>query len=215
LQGTLSPLYSNAPVGDARRLPDPLHSQAHTVIDLGDEFFMTGRLHPMIDNDLRIRRLRQEAADPEVGMLLLDVVLGEGSHSDPAGELAPVISQVGRPGLDVVAIVVGTDEDPQNVQSQVRQLKDAGVVVFRTVAEAVNYINLKSVGRWRSGFPPVDLDGLVAPVHAINVGLESFYESLLAQGAPAVQVDWRPPAGGNEKLAALLSRMKKGSDTGA
>jgi len=24
-----------------------------------------------------------------------------------------------------------------------------------------------------------------------------------------VQVDWRPPAGGNERLAAILAKMKK------
>jgi FdrA protein len=44
----------------------------------------------------------------------------------------------------------------------------------------------------------------------INVGLESFAESLVAQGAESVQVDWRPPAGGNEKLMAILERMKTG-----
>ncbi len=41
----------------------------------------------MIDNDLRIRRLLQEAGDPEVAVILLDVVLGYGAHPDPAGEL--------------------------------------------------------------------------------------------------------------------------------
>ena len=69
-------------------------AKAHTIIDLGDEFFMVGRLHPMIDNDLRIRRMKQEAADPEVGLILFDVVLGEGSHPDPASELAPVIEEI-------------------------------------------------------------------------------------------------------------------------
>ncbi len=69
-------------------------AEAHTIIDLGDEFFMVGRLHPMIDNDLRIRRMKQEAADPEVGMILFDMVLGEGSHLDPAGELVPVIKEI-------------------------------------------------------------------------------------------------------------------------
>ncbi len=76
LQAILSPIYSNAPITADQTLKDPLHSEAHTIIDLGDEFFMVGRLHPMIDNDLRIRRMKQEAADPEVGMILFDVVLG-------------------------------------------------------------------------------------------------------------------------------------------
>lgn len=208
LQTTLSPIFSNIPISDSQRLPNPLHSSAHTVIDLGDEFFMVGRLHPMIDNDLRIRRLRQEAADPEVGLILLDVVLGEGSHPDPAAELAPAIKAIGRPGLEIVAIVVGTEDDPQNLQSQIQQLEAAGVLVFRSVAHAVNYISMKHAGSATNAHPPVRVDGLAASVQAINVGLQSFYESLLAQGAQAVHVEWSPPAGGNEKMAALLSRMK-------
>ena len=94
LQTVLSPIYSNAPISESQKLPDPLKSQAHTIVDLGDDVFMVGRLHPMIDNDLRLRRLRQEAADPEVGLILLDVVLGEGAHPDPASELAPAIKEI-------------------------------------------------------------------------------------------------------------------------
>ena len=56
---------------------------------------------------------------------------------------------------------------------------------------------------------PVDLETLKQPLAAINVGLESFFDSLISQGAQAVQVDWRPPAGGNERLASLLAKMKK------
>jgi FdrA protein len=46
------------------------------------------------------------------------------------------------------------------------------------------------------------------PLSAINVGLELFTESLLAQDAAVIHVDWKPPAGGNEHLMALLQRMK-------
>jgi len=38
--------------------------------------------------------------------------------------------------------------------------------------------------------------------------LKSFAESLTAQDAPVVQVDWQPPAGGNGKLMAILERMQ-------
>jgi rod shape-determining protein MreC len=41
-------------------------------------------------------------------------------------------------------------------------------------------------------------------LQVINVGLESFAEDLRAEGVPVVHVDWRPPAGGNARLAALL-----------
>jgi FdrA protein len=60
-----------------------------------------------------------------------------------------------------------------------------------------------------ASFVPVPLESLTDPVAAINVGLESFHASLLGQGARSVQVDWKPPAGGNERLASLLQRMKK------
>jgi FdrA protein len=193
---------------DNQSLRDPLKSEAHTIIDLGDEFFMVGRLHPMIDNDLRIRRLRQEAADPQVGMILLDVVLGEGSHPDPAGELVPVLSEISQ-SKEVLAIVIGTDDDPQNLQSQIDRLQDAGVRVFRNVSEAVDYISHRFGNHEEFKFAPVELETLTKPFAAINVGLESFYDSLISQGAQAVHVEWRPPAGGNERLAGLLAKMRK------
>ncbi len=209
LQAVLSPIYSNAPITESQNLPDPLKSQAHTIVDLGDDVFMVGRLHPMIDNDLRLRRLRQEAADPEVGMILMDVVLGEGAHPDPASELAPAIAEVkaARP-LEVAAIVIGTDTDPQNLESQVERLKAAGAVVFRSATEAVEYVARRMSRRPGSVGVPVALETLNRPLAAINVGLESFCASLVGQGAQAVHVDWRPPAGGNEKLAAILAKMK-------
>ncbi|HXF83905.1 MAG TPA: acyl-CoA synthetase FdrA [Anaerolineales bacterium] len=211
LQASLSPLFSNSPITHSQTLETPLQSKAHTIIDLGDEFFMVGRLHPMIDNDLRIRRMKQEAADPEVGMILFDVVLGEGSHLNPAGEFAPLINEIQKTRngeLEFVAIVIGTDDDPQNLQSQITQLRDVGVLVFRTVTEAVEYVSLRLGNKKDQSFTPVRLDHLKQPFAAINVGLESFYESLISQGAQAVHVEWRPPAGGNEKLASLLEKMK-------
>ena len=97
----------------------------------------------MMDNDLRLRRMRQEAADPEAGLILLDVVLGEGSHPDPASELAPAIVQIrqARPELEVVAIVVGTDQDPQDAEAQAGRLAEAGATVFRKTSDAVAFIS--------------------------------------------------------------------------
>lgn len=48
---------------------------------------------------------------------------------------------------------------------------------------------------------------LAGPVSVINVGLEGFAAELTAQKLPAVQVDWAPPAGGDEKMAALLAKL--------
>jgi FdrA protein len=210
LQGVLSPLYSNIPVRPEQRLADSLKSQSHTILDLGEDEFTQGRLHPMMDNDLRLRRLRQEAADPEVGLILLDVVLGEGAHPNPAAELAPAIAQIkqGRE-LEVVAIVVGTDEDPQDMNAQVGQLEDAGATVFTNAADAIGYVGQWLRPSYRYDYPRLPLEQFNGRFAAINVGLESFYDSLRSQEAEAVHVEWRPPAGGNEKLMAILAKMKK------
>ena len=224
LQDYLPAVYSNAPLDKGFRLTDLLVSKEHTLIDLGEDEFTVGRLHPMMDNDLRIRRLEAEASDPEVAVILLDVVLGYGAHSDPASELAPAITKAranadssGR-YLEVVAVVSGTDEDPQDMHAQVEQLEAAGALVETSNDKAARY-----VGRLLRGLNPeinpkiqepmksVDLSFLQESLAAINVGLESFMESLVAQDAGVVQVDWRPPAGGDQKMMAILERMKSKS----
>lgn len=225
LQDYLPAVYSNAPLKKGQnRLENSLLSQANTIVDLGEDEFTVGRLHPMMDNDLRIRRLQQEAANPEVAVILLDVVLGYGAHPDPASELGPAIAQaiaqakeVGR-HLEVVAVVVGTDEDPQGFARQMEQLKAAGARVETNNEVAVRYVGqlVQALNRPASQPPTasskeVDLAVLQQPLAAINVGVESFTESLNAQNAPVIQVEWRPPAGGNERLMAILERMKSKS----
>ncbi|MCP4542161.1 MAG: acyl-CoA synthetase FdrA [Chloroflexi bacterium] len=225
LQSYVPTVYSNAPLNKDHRLSNSMVSQAHTIVDLGEDEFTVGRLHPMMDNDLRIRRLRQEADDPEVAVILLDIVLGYGAHPDPASELAPAIAEAcarskeaGR-HLEVVAVVVGTDEDPQDFDAQVQQLQAAGARTEASNDTAVRYVGRLIQALAQSGTKDapgtgaasvgrVDLAILHQPLAAINVGLGSFTESLVAQDAPVIQVDWQPPAGGNEKLMAILERMK-------
>jgi FdrA protein len=212
----LAPVYSNAPLLESQRLADPLHGQGHTILDLGADEFTVGRLHPMMDFDLRRRRLRQEVADPEVRLILLDLVLGEGAHADPAGEMAPEIERAfeeaeaaGR-ALEIAVLVIGTDEDPQDLPTQISTLERTGAHVFRTVNELVEHaaMRLGPEPENAEDAAPVPLETIQGPLAAVNVGLESFYDSLVAQGARAVQVEWKPPAGGNEKLAGILARMK-------
>lgn len=42
---------------------------------------------------------------------------------------------------------------------------------------------------------------------AINMGLESFADNLKKEGVRAIQVNWKPPAGGNARMAALLAKL--------
>jgi FdrA protein len=222
LQEYLPVVYSNAPLDKKNKLEDSLVSKEHTVIDLGEDEFTVGRLHPMMDNDLRIRRLAKEAEDPEVAILLLDVVLGYGAHPDPASELAPAIRQAIRTAsssgrnLQVVAVVSGTDEDPQGMENQIRLLQEAGARVetsndtaARQVGQVLQAIESSIAKSAAQAMVKVDLDVLKKPLAGINVGLESFTDSLTKQGAQVVHVDWKPVAGGNERLNSILERMKK------
>lgn len=46
-------------------------------------------------------------------------------------------------------------------------------------------------------------------VSVINMGLESFYLDLKNQNVETIHMNWRPPAGGNEKMMSLLEKLKK------
>lgn len=207
------PLVSNVTLAGIDSPADPSRSQGHAILDLGADEYTVGRPHPMIDLDLLRRRFRQEAADPEVGTILFDLVLGDGAHPDPAGELVPLLQEIRerRPELALVAVVVGTEEDPQSRSNQIARLEEAGALVFTDVVAAAAHIA-------RSAPPPSLPESLaVAPLTeegsfaAVNVGLERFADSLRAQGAEALHLDWRPPAGGDERLQAILARMKSRS----
>ncbi len=75
----LSDVYSNIHPNPAFRLNLNHPSVAHTFLDFGDDYFTNGKPHPMIDPTNRITRLLQEAQDPEVGVIVMDFILGFGS----------------------------------------------------------------------------------------------------------------------------------------
>jgi succinyl-CoA synthetase alpha subunit len=140
-----APVHSNVPLPGRPALPVSAKSYHHSAIDLGEEEFTVGRPHPMIDNDLRIRRLLQEAHDPEVAVVMLDCVIGYGAHPDPAAELAVAIRQarqLAEGELLVVASVTGTEQDPQRLSAQVATLQAAGASVCTSNAAAARLTSL-------------------------------------------------------------------------
>lgn len=122
---------------DAGLAPD-----ADAVVDLGAEMFTTGRPHPMIDARLRRERIAAEGRDPEVAVVLFDVILGYGAAADPAGDLVDAVAaareEAARAGrhLAFVASVTGTEADPQGLSRQRVTLERAGVIVLPTTARA-------------------------------------------------------------------------------
>jgi len=133
---------SNAPLTDADRLADVEAGQGHIAIDLGSDEFTVGRPHPMIDYGMRIERLLKEADDPTVACVVLDVVLGYGSHPNPADVLALAIrrakaaARAKRRELAVICFVCGTDDDPQGLETQKTMLADAGAEIVGSSTSA-------------------------------------------------------------------------------
>jgi FdrA protein len=145
---SIHPVYSNAALPGAPVLADPMRSLGHTAVDLGEEDFTFGRLHPMIDQEVRLRRLQQEARDPEVAAIMLDIVIGYGAHPDPAAELGPAVkkaheaAKAGGRNLCVVASVTGTEQDPQCLGRVVGDLERAGAMVCGSNAAAARLAGL-------------------------------------------------------------------------
>src|SRR6185503_8553835 len=95
--------------------------------------YTRGRPHPMIEPELRNEHIRSALADPAIGVLLFDLVLGFGAHADPAGVLVE-----GLKGNRKIAIasVTGTEQDPQGFSRQMAALRAAGVHVAPSNAYA-------------------------------------------------------------------------------
>src|SRR5262249_56245005 len=61
---------------------------------------------------------------------------------------------------------------------------------------------------------PAEVQARLFPtgVHALNVGLAAFATPPRAHGATVLQLDWRPPAGGDRELGLLVARLEDDPD---
>ncbi|HNQ06879.1 MAG TPA: DUF1116 domain-containing protein [Tetrasphaera sp.] len=222
---TLGAIRSNIPLAPELALGDDLAAESgHVVIDFGDDGLTRGRAHPMIDPSLRAERIRAEGQDPTCGVLLLDLVLGYGSHPDPAGDLALAIRSArasaalaGRE-LPVVVALVGTQGDPQGLEACATALVAAGARVYLSNAEAARAaVSLLGVAvaevttsvategdPTTEGEPAADGGprhtgnpaGLPAEPVVATVGVGLFSEALVAQAVRVIETRWQPPLAG-------------------
>ena len=134
LSQALGPVYSNIPLRSELGLPAP--AGAHVCLDLGEEEYTKGRPHPMIDPAARREILREQAFGADVAAVLLDVVLGYGSHPDPAGEIAGTCADIVAAGAAMVCYVLGARADRQGLDRQRAKLTEAGAIVTESAAQA-------------------------------------------------------------------------------
>ncbi|MGM0216572.1 acyl-CoA synthetase FdrA [Enterococcus sp. AZ109] len=207
-----------------------LKDGVHEILDLGDDIYTQGKPHPMIDPTKRQEMLAAAADKKTTAIILLDDVLGYGSHENMAQELAPTIKEIkgkaqaeGR-DLAIIATIVGTDEDPQNMTEQAAILEDAGVILCTSNAQAVKLalillghpltmperqVLAKKVSSQATPAPSKAMMNLLTNDSFINVGLRSFSEAITSHNGKVVQFDWQPIAGGNVTLQKALQFLNK------
>ena len=196
------------PVSESHAAGVMLDAQGHRIVDLGDDSYTLGRPHPMIDPTTRSIEIEKLAAMPDVGVLLLDVVLGYGACADPAGAVVEAVEQVRatrNAPLVTIATLTGTDADPQGRSGQTDILRDAGIAVVETLEEAV--LLAISLTHHQDSRPSVEPNPLLDGVQVINAGLRSFALDLQSSGTSVVHYQWAPIAGGNVRLASLLKQL--------
>jgi hypothetical protein len=124
------PVASNVPIPGAAAAA--AKSRGHLLLDLGDDEYTQGRPHPMIEPAVRDVPLAAAMSDPEVGVILADIVLGTGGHADPAGHLQraceAIAGRTSRARPAVVCAVTGTDADPQRRHAQIETLASFAIV---------------------------------------------------------------------------------------
>ena len=91
---------------------------------------------------MRVPGIVKEGADPETAVILMDFILTPAANIDPVGTSVQAIQDAmeavkARGGrLAVVASVLGTDADFQNVTLQRQKLRDIGVYVCKSNRQA-------------------------------------------------------------------------------
>lgn len=142
MQEVIGGIHSNCPLRPELMLEDSYVSVGNTVIDSGEEEFTLGKPHPALEPSVRLPLIEKEGDDPQTAVILLDLILCPPEHIDPAGVTVKAIKAAtdkacARGGkIAVVASVLGTDADFQNVNLQREELRNAGVYVCRTNRQA-------------------------------------------------------------------------------
>jgi succinyl-CoA synthetase alpha subunit len=204
-----------------------LKTDTVSIIDLGDDFYTQGRPHPMISPETRTQKLKEVAADPSVGLILLDVVLGHGAQLDIAQTLPLDIQnalacarEAGRELL-IIGSITGSTLDPQGYEQTRNALIAAGMQLEASNAQAVfAALARKGLKPAKAAVSQREYTGVVAELPlasdavtrlfgsapcVVNLGIESFAAPLHS----VVHFDWHPAAGGDLRLLRILSAVKE------
>ena len=117
-------------------------SRGNCFWDFGEDEFTVGRPHPMMAPEIKMERLVEELLDPEVAVVLMDMVIGYGAHQDQAGEFVKALDKAKAKNAAevakkrIVVYVCGTEGDSPSRTQQAEIVKKAGAVVPGSNAQA-------------------------------------------------------------------------------
>jgi FdrA protein len=110
----------------------------HSLVDFGDEEFTAARPHPIIDPSIRLSRLLEEASDPSVAVIIMDIIAGysvaDRNIEQHAEAIAKAIALAGKQNrtLSVFTYLCGTEDDVS--KSELQTLRNSGAQVFTSNA---------------------------------------------------------------------------------
>ena len=185
--------------------------RGHTVVDLGDDVFTRGRPHPMIDQRLRNERMVQEAADPEVAVILLRRRARLRRAPRPGGEMAPAIAAARAArrsaAADCLRRLRVRHRRPIRRASRGRKPRcaTAGVILADSNAEAV-----RIAAAIAQAGPEPDRRALFGkPLSVRERRARLVRRRDRRAGGAATQRRWAPPAGGDAGCGACARAPRR------
>lgn len=137
--------FSNLEMDGVQALENLEVSRKHTFLDMGTDFFTVGRPHPIVSPSIKMDRILDELLNPDVAVVLTDIVLGFGVATDQAPLLVQTLDKAARMTsgrsrkTQVVVTVCGTERDDPGRSSQIKVLRQAGIIVLGNNVAAANY----------------------------------------------------------------------------
>ena len=138
LEQIVGKVYSNLSSDDAYSITGDAPSKENTLIDFGEEQFTSARPHPIIDPLLRKNRILEEANDPNVGVIIIDIICGINAakntmafHAETIKKAIQIAKEKGRK-LFVFTYICGTEKDVS--ENELQMLRDSGAKLFTSNA---------------------------------------------------------------------------------
>ena len=134
LEQMIGKVHSNLSSDDEYSIKGNAASKENTLIDFGEEEFTSARPHPIIDPLLRKNRILEDADDPNVGVIIIDIICGINAakntmafHAETIKKAIENAKEKGRK-LSVFAYICGTEKDVS--KNELKLLTDSGAKLF-------------------------------------------------------------------------------------